>query len=426
MNSFSDKFENPWYSPFLTAIGYYFAAWFAVHHTIMPSGIAIIWPPNSILLAALLVSSKRYWIRHIIAAAFAEIAADWGSFHFWQILGFATVNILECGTSAFLIQYLLNKRLITSEMGFFTMTCLIAVLLMPGLAAFLGALLYYSGDGLPHYLHLWRVWWFGDAVGLSVFLPLLIVMIYNQRAWRAKVFDFELRRLVIPHMLAALIVWIVFYPFTALYSWHFSPSLFLVFLMWLSARFSLPATLYFSSAISLITIVATKYGYGPFIEQQNELKSVLSTQEFLMTMSLFGLFLSLAFNAVKSANRDLLIEVAKREDIQKKLVSAYEEQEVLNQQLEFRVDARTRELSEINQQLHKKLESLNQEYEKIRSRHDVLVTDLAKSALRKADMTQSHIRLSKEVKRYNDEIKVLREQIDFFVHLINRDAASIE
>lgn len=45
----------------LVAGGYYPGAWFGVHYTIAPGGIAVLWPPNAVLLAAFLLCPPRQW-----------------------------------------------------------------------------------------------------------------------------------------------------------------------------------------------------------------------------------------------------------------------------------------------------------------------------------------------------------------------------
>jgi len=57
----------------LVGLAYYFGALVAIHQTITPEGIAILWPPNAILLAAFLIYPKHYLPFVAIAGIIAEL-----------------------------------------------------------------------------------------------------------------------------------------------------------------------------------------------------------------------------------------------------------------------------------------------------------------------------------------------------------------
>lgn len=47
--------RQPVLFPLVVGLLYYLGAWIGVHYVALDSGIVVLWPPNSVLLAALLV-----------------------------------------------------------------------------------------------------------------------------------------------------------------------------------------------------------------------------------------------------------------------------------------------------------------------------------------------------------------------------------
>src|SRR5690606_21903360 len=88
----------------LVGVAYYLAALFAIHQPITPEGIAILWPPNAILLAAFLIYSPRYLPFIASSGIIAELIASTPSFPFWSAMSFALINISSVGLAAFCIR----------------------------------------------------------------------------------------------------------------------------------------------------------------------------------------------------------------------------------------------------------------------------------------------------------------------------------
>ena len=79
------------------------AGWLSVRFTLVPGGPAMLWLPNAVVLAALLLSPRRHWGWYAAVMLPVELFADWGSFSPQQILGFAAVNMFEVLLAAFAI-----------------------------------------------------------------------------------------------------------------------------------------------------------------------------------------------------------------------------------------------------------------------------------------------------------------------------------
>src|SRR6187402_1270867 len=63
----------------LVFVGYYLGARIGFSLTFQPHPVSVLWPPNSILLAALLLTPPRIWWLVLIAAFPAHCAAQWQS-----------------------------------------------------------------------------------------------------------------------------------------------------------------------------------------------------------------------------------------------------------------------------------------------------------------------------------------------------------
>ena len=81
---------------------YYLGAKFGVSFTVMPEGMAILWPPNSVLLAAFLLYQGRGAVPFALSVIGAEIAADLPTFSLVEAFLFGLTNVTEA-TIAFLL-----------------------------------------------------------------------------------------------------------------------------------------------------------------------------------------------------------------------------------------------------------------------------------------------------------------------------------
>lgn len=161
----------------LTGLAYFAGASLSVQQTVTEEGIAILWLPNAILLAAFLVQPARLWPWLALAALAAELLADASAFPVWASLLFGGINLFEVTLAAVLVRRLTASpfRFDRVRHGFIFLLC--APLLAAALAGLLGATVYVQlGRADTSYIALWRLWWFGDALALLVVTPLLVVL----------------------------------------------------------------------------------------------------------------------------------------------------------------------------------------------------------------------------------------------------------
>ncbi|EON91639.1 diguanylate cyclase, partial [Marinobacter lipolyticus SM19] len=102
--------SHPLFRAVIVGLLYYSGAWIGVHQTITPDGIAVLWPPNAVLLTAFLTSPRKQWPLYALAALTAECLADIPAFPLWAALSFGTVNILETVIATLMIQQLAGKQ----------------------------------------------------------------------------------------------------------------------------------------------------------------------------------------------------------------------------------------------------------------------------------------------------------------------------
>jgi integral membrane sensor domain MASE1 len=153
---------------------YYLGAKAGVSLTVMPEGMAILWPPNSVLLTALLAFHGRGFLRFAVLALGAEIAADVPTFRLHEAFLFGLTNIVEATMAwGLLTRWHFNPRFTALH------DCVKFVVAGPLMSAFVaaccGALIYSVFRGTETgYVEFLRIWWFGDALGLMILTPLLL------------------------------------------------------------------------------------------------------------------------------------------------------------------------------------------------------------------------------------------------------------
>ena len=153
----------------LVAILFYFGIKLGHYLATPPDHIATFWPPNTIVLAALLLSDKRRWWIFILAITPVYIfGALQSGFSVPRTLIFYTANCTEVLVAAFVINYACQEKTINlnhfKDMVIFLLS---AVLLAPVISACIAS--------LTSFWLAWRVWFLGDAIAHLTLTPALIL-----------------------------------------------------------------------------------------------------------------------------------------------------------------------------------------------------------------------------------------------------------
>ncbi|MDX9767759.1 MAG: diguanylate cyclase [Ectothiorhodospiraceae bacterium] len=380
---------HPLLLPIVTGLGYFLGAKLGVWASAMSEGISIFWPPNSVLLAALLLTRPKYWPLHLLAVIPAEIIADLPVFTLPQALNFAFVNIIEVTLAAVLLRrvadpFTLDRLRNVAYFG------LIAMFLASAGAALLGAWVYLmTTDSDTSYWGFWQIWWFGDGLGLLIFTPLLL-------SWLGRLQVPATSRVIEAGLLFLMTLGLCMFSFSAEpYQVRGLPHLPLLLLplpIWAAIRFGLRGASSIGLTIALVAIYHMQRGVGPFMGE-NPAEGVLRVQEYLFVV----VFTSLAIAALLQELRD---RNALLETSQGALRLAQRELTSANLELEHKVRERTRELNEVN----------------VRLERQALTDVLTGIANRRHFMAQAEVEVAR-AHRHDRPLSLLMFDIDHFKNI---------
>ena len=142
--------------------------------------ITPVWAPSGIALAALLILGLRYWPAVALGAFVANATSDASA---GVAAGIAVGNTLEAVVGAVLV------RRIGFRPGLDRVRSVLALVVggavvSTAIAATNGVtVLTVAGQAPDSYWDAWVLWWFGDAVGILLVAPLLLVL-HASRRWR--------------------------------------------------------------------------------------------------------------------------------------------------------------------------------------------------------------------------------------------------
>ena len=310
----------------LTGLGYYFAAYLIVNYALTPEGIAIVWPPNGVLLAALLTRPQREWIWYIAAIIPAELIADYALFTVSQALAFALINGGEALLAALLLRgrdgppFTLSNLRETMRFGLF------AVIVASMSAAVLGAWTHVWIDaGKTSYWTFWQIWWFGDALGLLLVTPLIIGWITR----KSRVLPaLNLRRVLEAATLTIAMLaagWIVFGGLFDRNQVVVSAILILPLPIWAAVRFGVRGAASVTMLISVFAIAEATQGNSIF-HVFGTLTVAILLQEYIATLAFTSLVLATLLRELRERSATMEQRVEERT---RKLVEANARLEML-------------------------------------------------------------------------------------------------
>jgi two-component system sensor kinase FixL len=276
----------------LVFAGYYLGARIGFALTFQPHPVSVLWPPNSILVAALLLTPVRIWWVILLAALPAHLAAQVQS-HVppLMILCWFISNSCEAVIGAGLTRYLVGGPIRFTSLRNAGIFCLCVVFLGPFLSSFLdAAFVVWNQWGQGAYWELIRIRFFSNTLAALIVVPLIVTWATNgipglRTARRSRSLE-----------ACVLFLGLLSVSYAVLYEFGSgadSALLFLPlpFLLWAAVRFG---ALGASSAISIVGFLAIwsgSHGHGPFSGGTAE-QNALSIQIFLIALTLPILFLA--------------------------------------------------------------------------------------------------------------------------------------
>lgn len=263
------------------AVVYFVAAELGLRLALIRGQVTPLWPPTGIALACLLLFGVRCWPGVTIGAFVANI-----------LVGptFPAVVMISAGNT---IGPLVACFLLT-RVGFRTdLLRLRDALALVFIAAFGGMLIsatigtwtLYLAGVLPasDVLATWSVWWTGDAMGVLVIAPLLLVAATRHWHWRVP----ASRWLEAGVLLLCVVV------VTVVVTRASANLLFLIFpvLIWAALRFQLAGAVSCNLVVTVAAVLAAEARLGPFADF-NLLSTMITLQAFNGSATLTALLLA--------------------------------------------------------------------------------------------------------------------------------------
>lgn len=271
----------------VVAVAYYAGAQIGIALTFQPHPVSTLWPPNSILLAALLLSPVRSWWLLLLATFPAHVLAEMhADIPFTMILSWFVSNCSEALIGASILRYLIKAEMRfdkTYHVGMFIVVAFVG----PFLSSFLDVtFVMLNRFGTNPFWDSFRMRCFSNVLASLTLVPFIVTW------WRAGFPSFPGKRyfesamLVTGLFIVGVIIQNAGTNMTA--GLLYLP---LTFLLWAAIRFGPKGSSAVLLIVSLFEIWAAIHGRGPFATQPAEI-SALSVQVFLILASMPILFLA--------------------------------------------------------------------------------------------------------------------------------------
>ena len=247
--------------------GYYFGANVGFILRVPAETPSVMWPPNAILTAALLLTPPRQWWIYLLAAFPAHLVAELGVISpAWLVLALFATNCSEALIAALLVRRLSDVpgRFDTlHRVGAFILG---AGILAPFLSSFLdaGVVSAFRGES---YGAVWRARFFSNVLTALTLVPALAICVTTAPAWFRRA---SWRRHAEAGLLGIVLLVFGLLVFTssnlaAIPGVPRSPLAFLLpLLLWAAVRFGPGGASLALLGTVLVTIWAVTHGYGPF------------------------------------------------------------------------------------------------------------------------------------------------------------------
>lgn len=262
--------------------------------TFQPHPVSTLWPPNSILFAALILSKPRSWWFLLLAAFPAHLLVQLNAdIPATMILCWFVSNCTEALISASLARYLTNKSELRFDNTHHVSIFILVSLLGPFLSSFLDSafvMLNHFSD-TPYWV-LFRLRFFSNVLASLTLVPLIVTWargefsVFQNLSWK---------RCLEACVLGAGLLTVGLISFSVRSAGQQTrPALLylpLPLLLWAAIRFGPRGTSAALVIVSVFEIWGAIHGFGPFATQSAEMNA-LSVQMFLILASLPLMFLA--------------------------------------------------------------------------------------------------------------------------------------
>ena len=265
------------------AIGYYAGAKVGFALTAVPQPVSTLWPPNAILLAALLLAPVRWWPGILLAAFPAHLAVELGSgVPLSMVLSWFVSNSAEALIGAAGVRRFSDRPVqfdTFRQVGIFVV---LAAILAPFLSSFLdAAFVEWNGWGTDTYWQVWRVRFFSNVLAILTLVPAIVAGATQRLSLRSV----SPRRMLEASALVGGLLLVCALVFARpMVGVHESPALLyapLPFLLWAAVRFGPGGASGCLLVFALLSVWGAIHGRGPFVGRAVG-DNVLSLQLFLI------------------------------------------------------------------------------------------------------------------------------------------------
>ena len=278
---------------------YFIAARSSLLLAVGDTNVSSVWPPSGIALAVILIWGYRIGPAIFLGALFANILVLKGvgiapAYTIAASICTATGNMLEAVIGAYLIRRFTGSGNPFENMKdlfiFIVLGCFAGTIVgaTTGVLSFCSV----SGDWL-RFSSLWITWWLGDAAGIIIVAP-VIVMLKNKM--RVKLSRNALIEAIIVFLVLIISTGMIFRK-----SYHLE-YLIIPILVWIAIRFGRLEVAVAVFLVSGITIVSTINGAGPLTDLALN-KSLLYLQTYIGVISIITLSLSVLTHERSKSDR---------------------------------------------------------------------------------------------------------------------------
>ena len=274
------------------ALAYYIGAKIGFALTFRPHPVSVLWPPNSILLAALLLTPVRIWWLILLAAFPAHLATQLQSdvppamISCWFVSNSCEALIGAAGT-----RFLIGGPVRLDRLRNVAIFCLCCGFLGPFLSSFLDSgfvALCQWGQG--SYWEIWRIRFSSSVLAALTITPLIVT-------WGTGAIP-SWRRISRWRFLegACLLIGLCVASFSLFTKMASEAEVALLsaplpFLLWAAVRFGTRGAATAIAAVAFLAILGAAQGHGPFAQKSAE-QNALFVQLFLIFRSLPLLFVA--------------------------------------------------------------------------------------------------------------------------------------
>ncbi len=270
----------------LTILAYFISGKLGLMLPYVGTNITLIWLPTGIAVYALLKGGLKYWPAIFIGAFLVNLSV--GSTLIIALL-IAVGNTLGPIATYYLLSKLGLSLSLNRMQDVLMLVCASALGMI--ISASNGiAHLFYSGVILKENLSLsWIIWWAGDTVGVLMVLPLLLALSKKeiQNLWKVRVKFLSLS-------LTALLIEVIVFAISPSASGQFLLLSFVLLpiVVFISMRFGIVGSGAVVLGLSLVVVIATVNGVGPFYQTDMH-HGIISLWVFMCVLMLIAMIISI-------------------------------------------------------------------------------------------------------------------------------------